>query len=66
MSSIAFCNMGISNIYPCLVSAEKATIGEEEIGASLNVTQGVGLAEILSGIHSISFAPHGLGKPKVR
>jgi hypothetical protein len=50
MSSIAFCNMGISNIYPCLVSAEKATIGEEEIVASLNVTQGVGLAEILSGI----------------
>jgi hypothetical protein len=40
--------MGISNIYPCLVSAEKATIGEEV--ASLNVTQGVGLAEILSGI----------------
>ncbi len=63
--------MGISNIYPCLVSAEKATIGEEEIVASLNVTQGVGLAEILSGIwviflHSISFVPHGLGKPKVR
>jgi hypothetical protein len=50
MSSIAFCNMGISNIYPCSVSAEKATIGEEEIVASLNVTQGVGLAGILSGI----------------
>jgi hypothetical protein len=33
-----------------IVTAEKATIGEEEIVASLNVTQGVGLAEILSGI----------------